>query len=108
MRIRERPGEVMTQFAHDGLVVPGARANEVLYGLAAASGEVGDGLGGLALQAREFAVENDLGQLTLFGAEEAGEVAAQEDAQAAEAAANSGGGNLGIGQEGLGLGVLQQ
>jgi len=45
----------MTEF-----VVPAAGADEVLHRLARPAGQVGDRLGGLALQVAEFALENHL------------------------------------------------
>jgi hypothetical protein len=95
------------QFGGDGLVVPGAGADEVLHGLAGAVGLVGDGLGGLALQVAELALDDHLGQLTLLEAVEEGEVASQEVVQAVATAADVGCGDVGIGEQGLRRGMLQ-
>jgi hypothetical protein len=100
-------GDVAAQLGGDGLVVPGAGADEVLHGLTGPVGLVGDGLGGLALQVAELALHDNLGQLALLDAVEAGEVACQEVAQAVAAAANIGCGDVGIGEQGLSRGVLQ-
>jgi hypothetical protein len=89
---------VLTQLGHDGLVVPAAGADEVLHRLAGAASEVGDRLRGLAFQFAEFALENHLGQLSLFLAVEAGQVALQEPFQAPATTAHVRGGNLSIGE----------
>ena len=87
---------MLAQFGHDGRVVPAAGADEVLHRLAGAAGEVGDRLGGLAFQFAEFALENHLGQLPLFLAVEARQVAPKKPFQASATTAHVGGGNLGV------------
>src|SRR5262249_19691040 len=101
-------GDVPAQFGHHGLVVPAAGADEVLHGLARAAGLVGDGLRGLALQAAELALQDHPGQLVLLDPVEARQVARQEALQAAGAAGHGGGGDLGVGKQGLGRRVVEQ
>ena len=56
------PVAALAQLGHHGFVVPAAGADEVLHGLAGAAGLGGDGLGGLALQAAELALQDHLGR----------------------------------------------
>jgi hypothetical protein len=80
----------------------------VLHGFAGSVGQGGDGLGSLAPQVAEFAPDDDLGEGALLVAVEAGEVAGQEGVQPVAASADIGGGDFGIGEEGLRRGVLQE
>jgi hypothetical protein len=100
-------GDVPAQFGHHGLIVPGAGADEVLDRLAVPAGLGGDGLGGLTLEVAEFALRDDARQLMLFEAVEAGQVALQEILQLLAAAAHVVGSDVGIGQQGLGSGVVE-
>ncbi len=68
-------GHMLTQLGHDRLIVPGTGTDEVLYWLALAVGQIGDGFGGLALEFAEFALKNHLSQLALLLAVEAWQVA---------------------------------
>jgi hypothetical protein len=73
--------DVAAQLFEDGLVNPLAGTDEQLQGAALETGVVGDGFGGLALQAGELALEDGLGMTSLFVTVEAGEVAADEALQ---------------------------
>ena len=100
--------DVEPQFGHDGLVVPLARADEELDRLAGQPGLDGDRLAGLALQAAEQAADDQGGVLALLGAIELGQIALEEAGQAVGAVADGVGGDGGVVQEGLGLGVIQE
>jgi hypothetical protein len=76
---------VGADLGHDGLVIPGPRADESLKGLEGDAGLVGDRLGGLEIQAGELALEDEGGVGALLGASEQGEVAWQEGVQASGA-----------------------
>src|SRR5207249_3931986 len=100
--------DVAAQLRHDVLIVPGAGADEVLHGLARAVGEGGDGLGRLALEVTELALEDDPGEFVVLLAVEAGQVAPQEVLQAATAAAHVLGGDLSSGEQSQGGRVFEQ
>lgn len=101
-------GDVAPQFAPDGVVVPPAGADEQLQGPPFEAGLGGDGLGGLALEASELALEDDAGVLALLLAVEEGEVAPDEVLQAGGAGVEVVGGELGIAEQGPGVGVIEQ
>ena len=107
-RVAQLLADVAAEFGHDGLVVPPAGADEVLDRLAVDAGLDGDRLAGLALQAAEQAADDEGGVGPLLGAVEAGQVALQEGGEPVLAAADLLGGQDGVGQEGLGVGVIQE
>ena len=96
------------QFGHDGLVVPPARADEVLDRLAVDAGLHRDRLAGLSLQAAEQPADDQRGVGPLLGAVEAWQIALQEGRDPVLASADLVGGHDGIGQEGPGVGVFQE
>jgi hypothetical protein len=102
------PGDVAAQPGHDGLVVPGAGADEVPRRLAGPAGLVGDRLGGLAPEVAELAPQDGPGPPGPLDAAEARQAAAQEAPRPAAAAGRVGRGNLGIGEQGPGGGVFEQ
>jgi hypothetical protein len=97
-----------TQFGHDGFVVPFAGTDEILDGLAGAVGGIGNALGSLALQMAEFALDDDLGEVSLFVAVEEGQIAFEESREAMLAAAHVVGGEFRVGQQSLSLGLFEQ
>jgi hypothetical protein len=99
---------VGAEFCHDGLVVPLAGADEELDRLAVDARLDGDRLAGLALQAAEQAAKDGGGVDPLLGAVEAGQIAPEEQGQTVSAAADGLGGQDGIGQQGPGVGVVQE
>jgi hypothetical protein len=99
--------DVATQFGQDGLIVPAAGTDEVLQGPSFVADIDGNGLGGLALQAGELALENDLRMLALLVAIEEGQVALDKAAEVLAAAADRAGLDLGLGQQFLGGGMLK-
>ena len=100
--------DMLPQFTHDSLVVPRSRADKGLDRLAVQAGLGCDRLAGLAFQAAEEAVDDGGGMSAVFDAVEAWEVALEEGGQAAPAALDGLGGERGVGQEGLGVGVIQE
>src|SRR5262249_62082135 len=90
-----------------GVVVPLAGADEVLQGAALLAGLVGDRLGGLALQPGELAAEDRGGVGALLGAVEQRQVAVQEGGQVPAASADGSGADVGLVQQGLGVGGFQ-
>jgi hypothetical protein len=101
-------GDVLAQLGHHRFVVPAACADKVLHRLAVATGLVGDGLGGLALQVAELALQDHARQFLLLDPVKAGQVAPQEISQAVPATGHGSGGNLGIGQQSLSRRVVEQ
>src|SRR5262249_56286659 len=91
-----------------GVVMGGGGGEEGVEGLAVAASLVGDRLGGFALQVAELAVQDDACQFVLLDAVEAGQVALQELLQPPPAAVDGSRRELGIGQQGLGGGVIEQ
>jgi hypothetical protein len=85
-------------FGHDGLVVPPARADEVLDRLAMDAGLDGDRLPVLALQPAEQAADDEGGVGPLLGAIEARQVALQEGRDPVLATADLVGRHDGIGK----------
>jgi hypothetical protein len=69
---------MVLEFVENGAIVPLAGPHEQLQGSSFESGLMGDGFGGFALQAGEFALQEDLGMASLFDAVEAGEIALNE------------------------------
>jgi hypothetical protein len=68
----------------------------------------GDGLAGLAFQAAEEAADDRRGMGVVFDAVEPWEIALEEGGQAVLAAGDGLGGEGGVGQEGLGVGMIQE
>jgi hypothetical protein len=99
---------VLPQLAHDGLVVPLAGADEELDRLAGQAGLDGDRLGGLALKAAESAADDQGRGGPLLGAVEPRQVTLEEGRQAVGLALDGVGGDHGVRQECLGLGIVQQ
>src|SRR3954468_3174346 len=95
-------------FGHDGLVVPPACADEVLDRLAMDAGLDGDRLAGLTLQPAEESADDECGVGPLLGAIEARQIASQEGRDPVLAAADLLGGDYGVGQEGLGIRMVQE
>ena len=106
--VADLDGDVAPQLVQDRFVVPLAGADEVLHRLAMPPGLAGDGLGGLALQVAELAGEDDGDEVAVFPAEEAGQVALQEPVQALGPPGQGRGRDVGLAQQFLGLGVLEQ
>ena len=100
--------DMAPQLGHHGLVVPLARADEELDRLARQPGLDGDRLTGLALQTADQAVDDKRGVDSLLDAIELGQVTLEEGGQPVGAALNSVGGDVGVVQEGLSLGVIQE
>jgi hypothetical protein len=96
------------QLSHHGLVVPLAGADEELDRLAGQPGLDGDRLAGLALQAADQSADDQGGVLTLLGAVELRQVPLEEGGQAVGAVVDGVGGDGGVVQEGLSLGVIQE
>jgi hypothetical protein len=96
------------QLGQDGLVVPLARADEELDGLAMDAGLHRDRLTGLALQPADQAAEDQGGVGPLLGAVAAGQGAPQERGESVLTALDLLGRHDGIGQEGLGIRVVQE
>ena len=96
------------QLTHHRLVVPQARADEELDGLAGHPRRDRDRLTGLALQAAQQPADDERGVLALFGAIELGQVTFQEARQVVRAVPNGVGENGGVVQERLSLGVIQE
>ena len=100
--------DVLPQFGHHGLVVPLAGADEELDRLAGQPGLDGDRLGGLAFQAAEPAADDQGRGGPLLDAVEPGQVALEEGRQAVGLARDGIGGDHGVRQDGLGLGMIQE
>ena len=100
--------DVSAQLVDDRVVLPGAGADEGLDGLAVQTGLGGDRLAGLAFQTAEEPVDDRAGMSPMFDAVEAREVAVKEGGQAVLAAFDGLGGEGGVGQEGPGVGVIQE
>jgi hypothetical protein len=98
----------MAQFVDDRVVVPGAGADEGLDRLAVQTGLGGDRLTGLAFQAAEEPADDRAGMGLVFDAVEPREVALQEGGQAVLTACDGLGGEGGVGQQGLSVGVIQE
>ena len=77
-------------------------------GLRGSPGLDGDRLGGLALQAAEPAADDQGGRGPLLDAVEPRQVALEEGRQAVGPVPDGVGGDDGVGQEGLGLGMIQE
>jgi hypothetical protein len=60
------------------------------------------------MQVAEASLDDDARQVALLGAVEAGQVALQEGGEAGAAAGDVIGGQRGVGEQGLGLGVFEQ
>jgi hypothetical protein len=101
-------GDIPPHLGGDRLVVPGPLADEHLEVLAGDGGLGGDRLDGLPLQAAEQAPDEGRGMATLLLAREQGEVAFQESRDVVTATTDIVGGNLGVVEQGLGLGVIKQ
>jgi hypothetical protein len=80
----------------------------MLHGLAFAVGEVGDRLGGLALQLAELAAQDDLGKFMLLLAIKAQPVAFEKQRQQADTRPHVGLGDFGVGEQFARLGRLEQ
>jgi len=81
--------------------------DEHLEVLAGDAGLSSDRLDGLSFQAAEQSPDEGRGMTALFLAVEQGEVAMEEPSQVSPAGADVVGGDGGVGQEGDGLGMLQ-
>ncbi len=99
---------MIAQFVDDRIIVPSAGADEGLDRLAVQPGLRGDRLAGLAFQAAEEPAEDRAGMGPVFDAVEPREVALQEGGQAVLTTRDGLGGEGGIGQQGLGVGVIQE
>jgi len=97
-----------TQLRHDRLVIPQPAADKELNRLARHAMFAGNRLGRLALQTAEQTLDDDLGVLPLFYAIEPRQVPLQEMFQPLTAPQNLARRDRGIGQQRLGLGILQQ
>ncbi len=95
------------QLGQDRVVVPAAGTDEQLQGTALLARLRGDRFGRLALQSGQLAFEQRAGVVTLFLAREQGQVACHEGFQVVGATAHRRCRKLGIGQQSLGVGVLQ-
>src|SRR5260370_20100172 len=100
-------GDVAAQFGQDGVIGPAAGANEMLQGASFQPDIDGDGLGGLALQTGELALEEDLGMLALPVAIEERGGQCDKAGEVLGTAADGAGLDFGLGQQLLGLGVLK-
>jgi hypothetical protein len=99
--------DVRQQLGADGVVVPLAGADEVLQGTAFLLGLARDGLGRLALEAGELALEDGGGMVALFVAVEEGQVTLEEGSQTTCQVMDIGRGDGGLGEELLSCGVFQ-
>ncbi len=99
---------VAAQLGQDDVIVPLARADEVLHGLARPARLDGDGFASLALQAAETSLDHDLGQLPLLVAVEQGQVALQEACQVVAAAGNRSRCQGGVVEQRLRLGMVKE
>src|SRR5262249_10938148 len=100
--------DVGAQRAADVAIVPRAAADEQLQGAAFLAGLVGDGFGGLALQSAELAAAGGAGGAALLGAGEVGQVAGQVGFQGGGAGADGVRAEVGVVEQGLGIGVFEQ
>src|SRR5439155_18685290 len=105
--VGQRVADVVAQLGQHRLVVPQAAADEVLHGLAWPVGLVGNRLGGFPLVVTELARDHERGQFALLLAVEQGRVALQETRQAVAATGDEAGGEGGVGEQRLRLGVLK-
>ena len=96
------------QLGHDGLVVPLAAADKELDRLAGQSGLDGDRLAGLSLHAAQETTDDQGGVVTLLDAVEARKVPLEEARHAVGTVTDRVGGDDGVVQEGLSLGMIQE
>ncbi|AMV40939.1 hypothetical protein VT85_26125 (plasmid) [Planctomyces sp. SH-PL62] len=101
-------GDVAAELGHDGFVVPLAGPDEELDRLAVDAGLDGDRLAGLAPQPAEQAPDDEGGVAALLGPAEPRQIAPEERGEPALAAADGLGGQDGVGQERLGVGVVEE
>ena len=106
MRVSQFLTDMATQLGHDILVVPLAGADEGLDRLAMNASLDGDRLAGLALQATDQPAEDQVGVGPVFGPVEVGQVAFEEGGEPILAALDCFGGQDGVGQEGLSVGMV--
>src|SRR5947209_15304315 len=99
--------DVLWHYVDDFDVHTDTGSAEGLDGLAVQAGLGGDRLASLAFQAAEEAVDDRAGMGVMFDAVEVREVALEEGGQAAPTAVDGLGAEGGVGQEGLGVGVIQ-
>jgi hypothetical protein len=99
---------VAAELGQDRLVVPPAGADEELDRLAVDARLDRDRLARRAPQAAEQAPDDEGGAGAPLGAAEAGQRAAEEGGEAILAAADGLGGEDGVGQEGLGSGMIEE
>ena len=107
VRSRQLLTDVPPQFGHDLLVVPNAAADEEFEVLAWDAGLGGDRLDGLPREPAEEPANEGAGVPALFFAVEQRQIALQEARDVVTAAADVGGRDFGVGEQGLSLGVIQ-
>lgn len=100
--------DVPAQLGHDGLVIPGPTADEVLEVLARDAGLPGDRLGALAFQAAEQATDEGRGVPALLLPVEPGQVALQEAREVVTEAPDVFRQDHGVGEQGLSFGVIKE
>ena len=93
---------------HDGVVIPGALADEHLEVLAWDAGLACDRLDALAFQAAEEPSDEGGEVCALLGASEEGEISLEEAGQVGPALTDIVGGDGGVGQEFEGVGMGEQ
>jgi hypothetical protein len=100
--------DVAAEFAGDGGIVPLGGTDEELEGTAGEAGVDGNGLGGFAFEAGEFAAKEDEGVVAVFAARKEREVALGKGVEVRGAGANVVRGEFGILEQALSFGMIEK